>query len=215
VTLHSRRNRVVNHSATLTTEYAKLSRSHSSPSPPPSRTVAGRGDGAKKQGVGRATRRRLNSASSSTTVRPDLEIFAPTLDWSTSYQAGSSWYVVSFLSYSSLELHPVPRLESVLTILRLKTNYQPNFAEERCPRLSRRVVLMVIRRCRHLLRFGDDAVRWEDPVVTLLGGQGCWAHHVFPSRGRVPLLSIPGRYLGVRDICRPPHLVHLVPKSRH
>lgn len=75
--------------------YAKLPRSRSSPSPPPSRIPVGRGDGARKQAQGRAARRRLNSTSSSTTVRPDAEIMKPSLDWSTSYQAGSSRYVVS------------------------------------------------------------------------------------------------------------------------
>ncbi|GLB40520.1 putative dolichol kinase [Lyophyllum shimeji] len=72
-------------------KFAKLARSRSSPSPPASRRPPGRGDTSRKSGQnGRAVRRRLDSSSSNNTARSSAAPAAGNLDWSTSYQAGSS-----------------------------------------------------------------------------------------------------------------------------
>jgi hypothetical protein len=64
----------------------KLPRSRSSPSPPSSKSVQWRGESGRKN----ATRRRPGPESRSL----NTDTVAPAMDWSTSYQAGSSGYVV-------------------------------------------------------------------------------------------------------------------------
>ncbi|KAF5382069.1 hypothetical protein D9615_004280 [Tricholomella constricta] len=71
-------------------EYIKLPRSRSSPSPPSSRGPAGRGDTSRKPAQNGRARRRLDSNSSNNTARSKAEPAVGNLDWSTSYQAGSS-----------------------------------------------------------------------------------------------------------------------------
>ncbi|KAG6850685.1 hypothetical protein H0H93_009843 [Arthromyces matolae] len=74
----------------LSLKYVKLPRSRSSPSPPSSRGHVIRNDATRKSANGRTSRRRLDSSSSNNTVRPKTVPTAPNMDWSTSYQAGSS-----------------------------------------------------------------------------------------------------------------------------